>query len=128
MNQIIITGRLVKDPELKTTNSGTEVCNYTVAVDRRRRDKNDEKQTDYFDCTIWGKGGVFVNSYFHKGDGITIHGRMESRKYEKDGQKRVAWAVTVEDVEFPLGKGKGGSDNSSSGFQDLPESGGELPF
>jgi len=127
MNQIIITGRLTRDPELRTTNSGTEVCNYSVAVDRRVR-KDEEKQTDYFECTSWGKGGVFVNAYFHKGDGITIHGRMESHKYEKDGQKRVSWGITVDDVEFPLGKGKGGSDNSSSGFKDLPENSGELPF
>jgi len=128
MNQIILTGRLTKEPELKTTKSGSEVCNYSIAVDRRRKDKNDEKVTDFFDCVSWGKGGAFVSTYFHKGDGITIRGRMESNKYEdKNGQKRVAWAVTVDDVEFPLGKSRGAESNGGS-FSDLPGSDAELPF
>ena len=80
------------------------MCEFTVAVDRRVA-KNAEKITDYFDCTAWEKSGVFVNTYFHKGDGITVDGKMESRKYEdKNGNKRVAWGIRVDNVEFAIGK------------------------
>lgn len=80
------------------------MCEFTVAVDRRVS-KNAEKVADYFDCTAWEKSGVFVNTYFHKGDGITVDGKMESRKYEdKEGKKRVAWGVRVDNVEFAIGK------------------------
>lgn len=112
MNKIIITGRITRDTELKVTESGKEYCNFSVAVDRRfkTKDGESEKHTDFFDCTAWGKSGVFVDKYFGKGDGITVEGRMESRKYtDKDGNNRVFWGVTCENVEFPLGK-KGGSD------------------
>ena len=106
MNKIIICGRLTKDPELRTTNSGTEVCGFTVAVDRRIK-KNDEKETDFIDCTAWGKTGVFISTYFHKGDGITVEGRMESNKWvDNDGKNRVSWGVTCDNVEFSLGKNK----------------------
>lgn len=104
MNKIIICGRLVRQPELKTINTGTELCEFTVAVDRRVA-KGAEKAVDYFDCTAWEKSGVFVNTYFHKGDGITVDGKMESRKYEdKEGKKRTAWGVRVDNVEFAIGK------------------------
>ena len=129
MNKIIITGRLTLDPELETTNSGTEVCNFTVAVDRRKR-KDAEKKTDYFDVTAWTKLGAFVNSYFRKGDGINIEGRMESRKYvDKDGNNRTAWGVTAENIEFPHGKGKGGQNDSSSAFsEEVDANTSDLPF
>ena len=105
MNKIIIAGRLTRDPELKTTDSGIEVCNITVAVDRRVT-KGKERITDFIDCTAWSKTGVFVNQYFKKGDGIVLDGRLESRKYvDKDGNNRVAWGVNIDSVEFPVGKG-----------------------
>lgn len=128
MNKIFITGRLTRDPELKTTNSGTEVCNFTVAVDRRKR-KDAEKETDYFDVSAWTKLGSFVSAYFHKGDGINIEGRMESRKYvDKDGNNRTAWGVTVDNIEFPHGKGKVGQNDGDT-FHGVTESAsGELPF
>lgn len=106
MNKICIAGRIVKDPELRTTNSGTEVCGFTVAVDRRMR-SGEEKITDFIDCTAWGKTGVFVSTYFHKGDGINLDGRMESRKWaDKDGNNRVSWGVTCDNVEFPHGNSR----------------------
>lgn len=134
MNKIIISGRLTKDPELKSTGSGIEVCNFTVAVDRRVG-KDGEKKCDFIDCTAWRKTGVFVEKYFKKGDGINVVGRMESEKYtDKDGNNRTAWKVTVDEVEFHYGK-KSGSD-SNEAFPDDPmdqfvpaaEDGGELPF
>ena len=119
-------GRLARDPELKTTNSGTEVCNITVAVDRRIV-KGQEKQTDFIDCSAWGKTGVFVNQYFKKGDGIVLEGRMESRKWvDKDGNNRASWDVNIDRVEFPQGKG-GPSQNDWTKEADQA-SDADLPF
>lgn len=113
MNKIILAGRMTRDPELKTTNTGTEVCNFSVAVDRRFAPKGEEKQADFINCTAWQKTAAFVDKYFKKGDGITIEGRLESRKYvDKDGNNRVAWDVICDNVEFPLGKSGGNSSNT----------------
>lgn len=102
MNKVIIAGRLGRDPELKAANSGVELCNFTVAVDRRAK-KGDEKKTDWISCTAFGKTAAFINQYFHKGDGIVVNGRMESNTSESNGERRTYWGVTVEDVEFPIG-------------------------
>ena len=138
MNKIIITGRLVREPELKTANSGTELCNFTVATDRRRKDQNGEKQADFFDCTAWGKTGVFVSTYFRKGDGITVDGRMESERWtDRDGNKRISWKIQCDTVEFPMSRSSGSNAGSTpaagssepAGLQELPDGeGGELPF
>lgn len=141
MNKIIITGRLVREPELKTANSGTELCNFTVASDRRRKDPNGEKQADFFDCTAWGKTGVFVNTYFHKGDGITVEGRMESERWtDRDSNKRISWRIQCDTVEFPVAGKKNdtgeresrqayGSPDVAGPLQELgDDEGGELPF
>jgi single-strand DNA-binding protein len=131
MNRIIITGRLTKDPELKTTNSGTELAELSVAVDRRKKDQNGEKVTDFFDITAWGKTGVFCQTYFQKGDGITIEGRMESRKYQdKEGKNRIAWAIVADQVEFPLGKKAAGASGAgaNAAVPDPSQVDGDLPF
>lgn len=101
MNNISIMGRLTRDPELTTSQSGVEMCKYTVAVDRQK-DKNGNKKTDFFGCIAFGQGGAFVNKYFRKGDGIIVHGRMESSKSEKDG--KTYWNLVAEKHDFPLGR------------------------
>lgn len=106
MNKIVIKGRLVRDPELKTAANGAEFCKFTVAVDRRLiKDKDVQKNVDFFDCTAFGKTGVFISNYFTKGKEILVEGRMESNTSEKDGQKRTFWGLTVENVEFCGNKG-----------------------
>ena len=99
MNKIMIKGRLTRDPELKTAANGTELCKFTVAVDRRRQ-KDKEQQTDFFDCTAFGNTGAAISKYLTKGREILVEGRMESSKSEKDGQKRTWWGVTVDTFEF----------------------------
>lgn len=104
MNVWIGEGRLVRDPDLKVANSGVEVCNFTLAIDRRPN-KNGEKETDFVDCTTFGKMAAFTEKYFHKGDGVGVRGRMESRKYTaKDGTNRTAWGITCDELFFPCGK------------------------
>ena len=64
MNKIVMCGRLTKDPELRTTNNGTEVCGFSLSRWMAGLEKNSEKETDFIDCTAWEKAGVFVNTYF----------------------------------------------------------------
>ena len=99
MNRIIIKGRLTRDPELKTGASGVEFCKFTVAVDRRKA-KDKEKETDFFDCTAFGQTGVAISKFFAKGREILVEGRMESSKSDKDGVKRTFWGVMVDSFEF----------------------------
>ena len=134
MNKLIIKGRLVRDPELKTAASGAEFCKFTVAVDRRlSKDRQTDKNADFFDCTAFGKTGVFISQYFTKGREILIEGRMESNTSEKDGQKRTFWGVVVETCEFCGSKGDHSAPapatapaDQSAGFTAVETD--ELPF
>ena len=80
MNVWIGEGRLVRDPELKVVGGGTELCNFTLAIDRSGKDKDGNKQADFVDCTAFGKTGAFVDRYFKKGDGMLVRGRFQSDK------------------------------------------------
>ena len=127
MNSIKIQGRLTKDPEQKVGASGAEFCKFTVAVDRKR---SKDKAVDFFDCTAFQQTGAFVAKYFAKGDGIIVSGRMESDKYkDKDGNNRTTWGITVEEVEFPLGKGRSEQSNTvPSETAPAAANDGDLPF
>lgn len=130
MNKIIITGRITQDIEIKVGGSGIEYTNFSVAVDRGRKDKDGNKQTDFFNCTTFGKSAAFLKQYFRKGDGVTIEGRMESDKYtDKDGKNRVTWGITVEQIEFPLSRKSDSASGGSDQFQELSEEeSADLPF
>ncbi len=108
-------GRLTRDPELRTTQSGVSVASFTVAVDRDFAGRDGgERQTDFFDCSAWRQTGEFVSKYFHKGSMIVVSGRMQSRKFQdRDGNNRTAWDIQADNVYF--GESKRDSD-SQSGF------------
>ena len=106
MNKITITGRLTRDPEMKTLENGMEKCRFTVAVDRKHK-KDKPAKTDFFDCDAWSGTAAFVNAWFKRGSAITVIGRMESSTSEKDGQKRTYWTLNVEEVEFQMGQKAG---------------------
>ena len=122
-------GRITHEPELKTSASGTEYTNISIAVDRRKKDKDGNKQTDFVKATIFGKQAVLVTTFFKKGDGILVSGRCESDKYtDKDGVERIGWTLMAESVEFPPGKGKSSSDGAVSGPTVLAGNDASLPF
>ena len=131
MNKIIIKGRLVRDPELKTGANGTEYCKFTVAVDRRKI-KDREQETDFFDCTAFGNTGAAISKYFTKGREILVEGRMESNKVKKDDQTRTYWGVTVDTFEFCGSKGDAGTSapapvtDAQTGFEQVNTE--EMPF
>ena len=129
MNIIAIKGRLVRDPEIRQTQSGVSVTNITVAVDRSYS-AGGEKQTDFFDCVFWRQGAEFVSKYFSKGKEIIVTGEMQSRKWQdKDGNNRISWEIQNAHAEFCGGK----SDNSTpaehvSDFSALNDDTSDLPF
>lgn len=101
LNSITIHGRLVRDPELRTTQSGVSVCSFTVAVDRSYARQGEEKQTDFFDVNVWRGLADMVGKYFTKGREIVVHGSMQSRKYQdRNGNNRVAWELQGDSVDF----------------------------
>ena len=124
MNLVILHGRLTDDPKLETTSSGIEYCKFTTAVNRPVG-KAKEKQTDFIPCTVWRQSAAFLARYAHKGDGVVIEGRLESRKYEKDGQKRTAYDVQVNRVELAARKGES-SGSGGGGFTEVEDE--EMPF
>lgn len=108
MNNVILIGRLVADPELKTTQTGLEVTSFRIAVDRPYS-KDGEKKADFIDVVAWRRTAAFICQYFEKGKPIVINGSLQTRSYEaKDGSKRFVTEVLAENVEFaPSSKNNG---------------------
>ena len=151
LNQIIIMGRLTRDPELRRTQSGTAVCSFSVAVDRDFKSQSGEKETDFIDVVAWRQTGEFVSKYFTKGRMIVVSGSLQSRKWQdRNGQNRISWEVIADNVYFGDSKrdgaAPGGFDQTpsypqapayqapanpapaASGFSMLEDDDSELPF
>lgn len=122
LNQIIIMGRMVRDPELRRTGSGVAVASFTLAVDRDFADKQSgEKETDFIDCVAWRQTGEFVSKYFTKGRMAVVSGRLQVRKWKnKEGENRYSTEVLADNVYFGDSKKEESSGNSygyqNSGF------------
>lgn len=130
MNQAIICGRLVRDPEIRYTNGeeAKAVAKYTIAVDRMR-----DKEADFIPCVAFGKSAEFAERYFRKGQRVLISGRIQTGSYtNKDGQKVYTTDVLIATQEFADGKGARPAPSSASadGFMSIPDSvdGEGLPF
>ena len=101
MNKVQLIGRLTKDPEVKLTSNQTQFCQFTVAVERRFKDQNGQRQADFINCLAWKNTAVFIQKYFHKGNRIGLVGCIQTRSYDDpNGQKRFITEVLVEEVEF----------------------------
>ena len=100
MNKCELVGRLTKDPELKNTQNGTQFCNFTVAVDRRFKDANGNRQADFISCVAWKERAQFVSKYFRKGNRIGICGSIQTRSYDDNGTKRFVTEILVDEAEF----------------------------
>ena len=101
LNVVGIIGRMVKDPELKTTNSGKSVCSFRIANDSGYKDASGQSQTNWLDVTAWGKTAEFVCKYFPKGALIAIDGRLQTRSYQdKNGQNRTSVEIVAQNVNF----------------------------
>ncbi|MBQ2841966.1 MAG: single-stranded DNA-binding protein [Clostridia bacterium] len=101
LNNAVIMGRLVADPELRTTGSGISVSSFTVAVDRRFTRQGEDRQADFIDIIAWRQTAEFVCKYFRKGSMIAIQGYIQTRMYEdKNGNKRKAVEIVADNVSF----------------------------
>lgn len=144
-SKAIITGNLTRDPELRTTTSGTNVCSFSVAVNRTFKGADGENKEDvsYIDCVAWGKLGEVISNYAKKGSSVLVSGRLSQRSFEgKDGVKRSRTEVVAEDFNFigsnPASRDGGNYSSASSAADtsvdiptDIPEGEvdlSEIPF
>lgn len=101
LNQLVVVGRLVKDPELRKTENGKNVTNITLAVPRSYKNSNGEYETDYIDCVLWSNVAETTTEYCHKGDLLGIKGRVQSRMIQTEEEKlRHLTEVVGERVTF----------------------------
>lgn len=101
MNKVFLIGNLTRDPELSETNSGVSVCNFSIAVNRRRASADAEQQTDFFNVTAWRALAENIARYCKKGNKIAISGQIQIRQYEdREGAKKTSVYVVAEEVEF----------------------------
>ena len=137
MNKVIIIGRFTRDPEIKYTTgeNATATARFSLAVNRRFKNKEGNYDADFINCVAFGKTAEFIEKYFTKGMAIGITGRIQTGSYtNKEGQKVYTTDVVVEETEFVESKNKGTSDNvpnnnanSNSDFEEAT-SDDEMPF
>ena len=110
MNVICLLGRLTADPELRHTQTQTPVTSFSVAVDRAFQPKGaEQRQADFINCVAWRQTAEFITRYFHKGQRIALQGSLQSRNYtDRDGNKRTAFEVVVDNAFFAESKNAGG--------------------
>ena len=150
LNKVIIMGRLVKDPELRRTQSGTAVTSFRIAVDRDFKGQDGSKQADFFDVVAWRSTAEFVSKYFAKGRMAVVEGRLQTRDWtDRDGGKRVATEIVADNIYFGDSKRDGAGDfggapgysapmggrsnyaapmDNHSDFAEIGEEDGDLPF
>ncbi len=146
MNKAILVGRLTRDPELKTTGSGTSVCSFTVAVNRRFKNAEGNYDADFINCVAWRQQAEFLAKYFAKGSMVGLVGSIQTRNYEKDGQRVYVTEVSCDEIHFVESKGQGGdsfqrtapaaqqapaqmpSFDTNDGFAPMPAADDDLPF
>lgn len=132
LNVCAFMGRFVREPEVKTTGSGVSVCSFTLAVDRNYAPKGEDKKADFIDFTAWRGTADFIGKYFHKGDMIAVSGELQTRMYEdKDGNKRKAVEIVVNNASFCGGKSdnnSGGNDSDFGGDYKVLDNDEPLPF
>ena len=141
MNKVILIGRMTKDPELRATTSGTNVCSFSVACDRKYTKQGEERKADFINCVAWEKSAEAIANYFKKGHRIALDGRLEVRTWQdNEGKTRSSTEVIVENWEFCQSKSEaqqtttlpiqnatqGNLGGNIDGF--IPEEDGDLPF
>lgn len=134
MNKITIIGNLTRDPETRTTNSGSNVCTFTVAVDRRFP-QNGEKVTDFFRVNAWRQLGETCSKFLAKGKKVAVVGELQAREFtNKDGEQRFSLEISADEIEFLSPRGDA-SEAGTSAPKSKPatapsnnESGDDLPF
>ena len=116
-NKVILMGNLTRDVEMRTTPSGQSVGNFSLAVSRswKGQDGQQQEQPSFINCVAWGKPGEIIAQYVSKGNPLLVSGRLDQRSYDdKDGNKRQAVEVVVEDFNFIGGGGRDGGQAATT--------------
>lgn len=101
MNKVYLIGNLTKDPEMRATQLGVSVCNFSIAVGRRFKDSEGNQQTDFFDIVAWRQLGELCGKYLRKGKKVAITGRIQTHRFtDKNGVTRTGWDIIADEVEF----------------------------
>ncbi len=122
MNRVIICGRLVRDPDIRTTQAGNPMARMTMAVDRYTK-KGEEKKADFPSLVAFGYTAEFVEKYLSKGTKILVEGRLQTGSYEKDGQTHYTTDIVCERIEFAESKGAGRKEDDGGEYakqEDIP--------
>jgi single-strand DNA-binding protein len=118
VNKVILVGRLTRDPEVKNTTTGKAVATFTLAVDRRFKNKDGQKEADFVPIVVWGRQAEIVGQYLSKGSQIGVSGRLQVRSYDaQDGQRRYVTEVVADEVTFLSTSNR---KESSGGYQQAP--------
>lgn len=122
MNKIVLVGRLTKDPELRSTSAGFNTVSFTVAVNRKFKNKDGNYDADFLPCVAFRATADFIAKFFKKGSLIGLEGSVQTRSYDaQDGSKRYVTEVNVENVEFVGGKNdSSASMSSNASYVDAP--------
>ena len=120
MNKALLIGRLTRDPELRTTPTGRNVCQFSIAVSRNFTNANGDREADFINCVVWDKQAENLVKYQKKGNQIAVDGRIQTRNYDdKDGKKVYVTEILASNISFLDSKGTGATGNTS--FNNLPE-------
>ncbi|AYM03599.1 single-stranded DNA-binding protein [Levilactobacillus brevis] len=123
INRVVMTGRLTKDPELRYTQSGVAATTFNLAVDRRFKNQNNEREADFVNCVVWRKSAENFANFFHKGSLVGVEGRIQTRNYEnQQGQRIYVTEVVVEDFAFLEPMNRSNQQNGyNSGYSARPQ-------
>ena len=143
INNVVLMGRLVATPELRSTGTGVSVASFTIAVERAYAKAGEQRQADFIDCVAWRQTAEFITRYFQKGSMIAVTGNIQTRNYQdKHGNKRKAVEVVVDNASFCGSKAESGTTGgytapaapapsfasaSESDFEEITEDD-DLPF
>ena len=112
MNKVILVGNLTRDPELSETPSGIAVCRFSIAVSRDYASADGNRETDFFNITVWRGRAENCGKYLKKGNNVAIVGSLQTRSYDdKDGNKRYVTDVVANEVEFLTPRGANGDED-----------------
>ena len=103
INSVVLVGRLTRDIELRKTQSGLSVASFTIAYDRRlsqEQKNNNEQSADFINCVAWRGSADFLGQYSHKGDTVGVEGRIQTRNYDRDGQRVYVTEVLANSVNL----------------------------
>lgn len=130
MNIVSIIGRIATDIEIRYTQSGIAYTGFNIAVDRKFKDADGKRETDFFQCTAWRKTAELIGEYFKKGSRIGITGCLQVEKWEtREGDKRQTVKIVIENIDFLDSKKEGGQGHENNAPPQSHEEGDdELPF